>query len=80
MQNLRTHYFNDGDVVTGLCASGEYGAHLADDENPTRGHGHSRLAAIADLVEKLGLSDDDSEPFDHQAAAWDRARDYAKQG
>jgi hypothetical protein len=57
MINRRTHYFpaNDCKVITGLCPNGEYGAYRDDeDEGRVRGYGHTRLAAIADLVERIG--------------------------
>jgi hypothetical protein len=38
-------------------------------------YGHSRFAAIADLVEALGRSDESEEDFDARAAAFDHARD-----
>jgi L-asparaginase/Glu-tRNA(Gln) amidotransferase subunit D len=53
MENRRKHFFPENDVVviTGLCPNGEYGATREDeDEGLIRGYGHSRLAAIADLV------------------------------
>ncbi len=73
MQNLRTHHFNDGKVITGLCNSGKFGAYLMEGEFRIRGYGHSRLAAIAELVEKIG-ADEETEEFDHQAARFDHAR------
>lgn len=63
MQNLRTYHFNEGPVVAGLCASGEYGAYRLEDDL-IRGHGHSVMAAIADLNKKI------------EAAGEDRPDDY----
>jgi hypothetical protein len=57
MEQRRTHYFpaNDCTVVTGLCPNGQFGAYREDeDEGRIRGYGHTRLAAIADLVEVVG--------------------------
>jgi hypothetical protein len=54
MQDRRNHYFPDSDnhVVTVLLPTGEYGAYAADtDDGRIIGHGHTRLAAIADMVE-----------------------------
>jgi hypothetical protein len=64
MQNVRTHYFpaNDCRVTTGLCPNGEYGAYREDeDEGRIRGYGHTRLAAIADMVEAISKTEDDEE-------------------
>ena len=78
MQNRRTHYFNDGTVITGLCPTGEYGAYRDEiDEGLIRGYGHTRLAAIADLVEQIG-GDDEPEEIDRQAQAFDHAQDHRK--
>lgn len=71
MQNRRTSYFpaNDCNVVTGMCPKGEFVAHL-ETYDVIHGHGHTRLAAIADLVEKLEaariLPDDYRTPFTGQ--------------
>ncbi|MEY9806949.1 hypothetical protein [Bradyrhizobium elkanii] len=56
MINHQTFYFpaQDERVVTGLCPNGQYGAYLEREDGRVRGYGHSRLAAIADLVEQLG--------------------------
>ena len=51
MEQQRTHHFDNGDVVTGLCPNGQYGAYLEREDGRVRGYGHTRLAAIADLVE-----------------------------
>jgi len=68
LEQVRKHTFIDGAVKTGLVpATGQYAAHLED--GAIRGHGHSRHSAIADLVEKLHLIDE--EPFDHEAARAD---------
>ena len=80
MQNRRTHYFpeNDCRVVTGLLPNGEYGAtRLDEDEGLIRGYGHTRLAAIADLVEAISNTEEDEE---RNAAAFsaDHVRDYRK--
>jgi len=76
MENLRTHHFNDGTVITGLCPNGEFGAYLECEDGRIRGYGHTRFAAIADLVESVGHTE--PEDFDHQAAAFDHARDLLK--
>ncbi|UVO33972.1 hypothetical protein KUL72_20895 [Bradyrhizobium arachidis] len=57
MDQRRTHYFpaNDERVVTGLCPNGQFGAYLEREDGRVRGYGHTRLAAIADLVEALEL-------------------------
>jgi hypothetical protein len=70
MENLRSHYFpeNDETVFTGMCPHGLFGAYLERDDGRVRGYGHTRMAAIADLVESL---DFDEEPFDHEAARAD---------
>jgi hypothetical protein len=60
MDQVRKHYFpaNDATVITGLCPNGEYGAYREDeDEGRVRGYGHTRLAAIADMVEQLETED-----------------------
>lgn len=74
MQNRQTIYFpeNDCSIVTGLCPNGEFGAYLETDDGRVRGYGHSRMAAIADLVEAIG--GDDEEEIDHQAIRFDHAR------
>ena len=56
--NSRTHYFPiSGDtVVTAMLSTGRYKAYLTEGDQvdvDVRGYGHSRLAAIADLVEEL---------------------------
>jgi len=56
MEQRRRHYFpvNDCYVITGLCPNGEYGAYREDeDEGRVRGYGHTRMAAIADMIEQL---------------------------
>lgn len=81
MQNRRTHYFpaNDITVVTGLCPNGEFGAYRDEiDEGLIRGYGHTRLAAIADMVEAIGRRDESEEEFDARAAAFDHARELRK--
>jgi hypothetical protein len=80
MQNRRTHYFpeNDCRVVTGLLPNGEYGAtRLDEDEGRIRGYGHSRLAAIADLVEAISNTEEEEER-NGAAFAADHERDYRK--
>jgi hypothetical protein len=59
MDQLRKHYFpaNDETVFTGLCPNGQFGAYLEREDVRVRGYGHSRLAAIADLVEVLDLAE-----------------------
>ncbi|WP_213287542.1 hypothetical protein [Bradyrhizobium sp. sGM-13] len=62
MINIRSHYFpaNDCRVVTGLCPNGEYGAYREDeDEGRIRGYGHSRIAAIADLVAAISNTEEE---------------------
>ena len=58
----RRHYFpaNDCVVYTEMTPSGQYAAYIANDCSPirTRGHGFSRLDAIADLVERLPQEDE----------------------
>lgn len=81
MENRRTHYFpaNDCTAVTGLLPTGEFGAFLMErDAGRARGHGHSRLAAIADLVEAIGRVDESEEDFDARAAQFDHAQDHKK--
>jgi len=80
MEQRRRHYFpeNDCTVITGLCPNGEFGATREDeDEGLIRGYGHSRLAAIADLVEAISNTEEDEE---RNSAAFqlDHARDYRK--
>ena len=61
MTHYRIHYFRDEDdnrtvVQTSLTPAGEYRARIIDgdfDISPAIGRGHSRLAAIADLQQKL---------------------------
>ena len=59
MEQRRTHYFpaNDERVVTGLCPNGQFGAYLERHDGRVRGYGHTRMAAIADLVEALDLAE-----------------------
>jgi len=59
MEQLRKHYFpaNDETVFTGLCPNGQFGAYLERHDGRVRGYGHTRMAAIADLVEALDLAD-----------------------
>lgn len=59
MEQMRKHYFpaNDETVFTGLCPNGQFGAYLEREDGQVRGYGHTRLAAIADLVETLDLAD-----------------------
>jgi hypothetical protein len=60
MTNRRKHYFNETTVITGLLPNGEFGAYREDeDECRVRGYGHSRFAAIADLVEQVNAPDDE---------------------
>jgi hypothetical protein len=81
MEQVRKHYFpaNDETVITGLCPNGEYGAYKLDyeDEPRIRGYGHTRMAAIADLVEAISDTEEDEErnSADFQI---DHARDYRK--
>lgn len=80
MEQVRKTYFpaNDCTVITGLCPNGEYGAYREDeDEGRICGYGHTRLAAIADLVEAISNTEEDEE---RNAAAFhaDHVRDYRK--
>lgn len=86
MEQRRTHHFSEGKVITGLLPTGEFGAYrLDEDEGRVRGYGHSRLAAIADLVEaieKAGeeISDDHRTPFTGEdAAQWQADRRRAEE-
>lgn len=75
MINIRTHYFRDTTVITGLCPNGEYGAYREQDDGRVRGYGHTRLAAIADLNEAVGADDESGDPrADAVASAFDHAR------
>jgi hypothetical protein len=76
LEQTRTHHFDNGDVITGLCPNGEFGAYLERHDGRIRGYGHTRFAAIADLVESLDLQE--PEDFDRQAAAFDHAHDLRK--
>jgi hypothetical protein len=79
IEGVRKHHFPiSGDVVTTGIATetGEYVA-FRDDAPEIRGHGHSRLSALADLNEKseqIELGDED----DAEAAAFDHAHDLRK--
>lgn len=80
MQNVRKIYFpeNDCTVITGLCPNGEYGAYREDeDEGRVRGYGHTRLAAIADLVEAISKTEEEEETNSRDFEI-DHARDYRK--
>jgi len=71
MINRRRHYFPAQDcvVITGLLPNGEYGAtRLDEDEGRIRGFGHSRFSAIADLVEMIAKTDEESEQMFSEAA------------
>lgn len=64
LYNRQRTYFpaNDTFVVTGLLPNGEWGAYREDqDEGRIRGLGHSRLAAIADMVEQIALDEANGE-------------------
>lgn len=78
MINHRKHNFVEGVVITGLLPTGEFGAYRPDeDEGRIRGYGHSRLAAIADLVEAISNTEEEEE---RNSAAFelDHVRDYRK--
>lgn len=80
MENRRKHYFpaNDCTVTTGLCPNGEFGAYREDeDEGRVRGYGHTRLAAIADLVWAISNTEEEEERNAHDFHA-DHVRDYRK--
>lgn len=80
MQNIRTHYFpeNDCKVVTGLLPNGEFGAYREDeDEGRIRGYGHTRLAAIADLVWAISNTEEEEERNNVEFEL-DHTRDYRK--
>jgi len=71
MENRRRHFFpaNQCVVITGLLPNGEYGATREDeDEGRIRGFGHSRFSAIADLVEMIAKTDEESEEMFSEAA------------
>lgn len=79
MINIRRHFFpeNSCTVVTGLCPNGQFGAYREDeDEGRVRGYGHTRLAAIADMVGMIDHVNEGEEDFDHRAAAFDHAQDH----
>lgn len=67
MEQRRKHYFPDSGefgvtVITGICPNGEYGATREDEgEGLIRGYGHTRLAAIADLVEAISNTEEEEE-------------------
>lgn len=78
MENRRVHHFNEGKVITGLLPTGQFGAYREDeDEGRVRGYGHSRLAAIADMVEAISNTEEEEE---RNSAAFelDHTRDYRK--
>lgn len=79
MEQVRKHYFpqNGETVFTGLCPNGQFGAYLEREDGRVRGYGHSRLAAIADLVEAISTTEEDEE---RNSAAFtaDHVRDYRK--
>ena len=80
MDRRRTHYFpaNDCRVVTGLCPNGEFSAYREDeDEGRVRGYGHTRLAAIADLVWAISNTEEEEERNGADFEL-DHARDYRK--
>lgn len=54
MQSHRTHYLDGRKIITGLLPTGEFGAYRDDeDEGHIRGFGHTRAAAIADMLEAV---------------------------
>lgn len=67
LQNQRIYHFNEGSVVTGMTASGQFVAYRHDQELP-RGHGHSVLSAIADLNEKV----------QREGSIYEREEDYVE--
>ncbi len=76
-ENLRTYYFSQGEpVVVGLCRSGIFVAYERDGDNLVRGHGHTHMAAIADLNARVCCAEPDA--IDRQAARWDHERDLRK--
>lgn len=78
MEQRRTHHFTEGKVITGLLPNGEFGAYREDeDEGLIRGYGHTRLAAIADLVWAISNTEEEEE---RNSAAFelDHKRDYRK--
>lgn len=78
MEQRRTHHFTEGKVITGLLPNGEFGAYREDeDEGRVRGYGHTRLAAIADLVWAISNTEEEEE---RNSAAFelDHKRDYRK--
>lgn len=66
MQNRRVYHFNEGNVVTGQTATGQFVAFREEAELP-RGRGHSVLSAIADLNVKI----------EREGSIYERAEDYA---
>ena len=70
MTNLRRHYFPAQDcvVMTGMCPNGEYGAYREQDDGHVRGYGYNRFSAIADLVETIGKTDEESDLMFSEAA------------
>lgn len=81
MEFIRRIYFpeNDCTIITGLCPNGEFGAYLESDDGRVRGYGHSRLAAMADLMDVIGRSEGEENP-DAQVYAIDHERDLRKHG
>lgn len=80
MEQRRKHFFPDNDctVITGLLPNGEFGAYREDEDGGrVRGYGHTRLAAIADLVDAISHTEEDEE---RNSAAFelDHKRDYRK--
>lgn len=70
MNNLRRHPFpaNSCVVISGICANGEYGAFVEGDERKIKGYGYNRFSAIADLVEMIAKTDEESEEMFSEAA------------
>ena len=80
MQNIRTIYFDDGDLTVGQLASGEYVA-FEPDREAIKGHGDTLLSAIADLNKKTEAAGEDREDDDRpltgqslQDWKWDHSR------
>jgi hypothetical protein len=80
MQNTRTHFFNEGPVVTALLAPDEYVA-FEQDREEIKGHGDTEVSAIFDLNKKIKAADEDRDDDDRpltgqnlQDWKWDHER------
>jgi hypothetical protein len=86
---MATHIMNDGSkVVTSNIfppiplRQFDWCAYFGGEEEGLTGYGATEADAIDDLTqlweEAQPEPEDEREPFDHQTAAWDRARDLRK--